>query len=116
MAGTMNQMHVVRFTAVANGVVATTFTVTRPATVTDFVLIAADGAAQTVQLSSTGGNISAALAFTADTTLARPAKAGVWTNANTAIVAGNALTCTPNGAKAYEAYVYLYPTAGVALL
>ncbi len=116
MAGTMNQMHVVRFTAVANGVVPTTFTVTRPATVTDLVLIATDAGATTVQLSSTGGNISAALNMAADTRVLRPAKGGQWTNANTALVAGNALTCTPGGAQAYEAYVYLYPTAGVALL
>lgn len=115
MAGTLNTAQVVRITAAANGVVATSFTATRSAAVTDVVLIATDGGATTVRLSTTGGNLSDAINMAGDTRVLRPAKAGVWTAANSTVVAGNLLTCTPGAAQAYEAYIYLYPTAGVAL-
>ena len=113
MAGTVNNVHVVRFTAAANGVIPTIFTVTRPATVMDFVAIATDAGASTVQLSSGAGNISAALALAADTNVIRPAKGGTWTDANTKLVVGGTLLVTPGGAQAYEAYAYLYPTPAV---
>lgn len=116
MAGSVNNVAVVRITAAANGVVPTSITMSRNANVVDFVAFATDAGGQTVQLSLSSGATSAALSLAAgDTACVRPAKAGTWTAANTKVASGAQVTITPGGAQAYEAYVYLYPTPPVSV-
>lgn len=113
MAETLNNVIVVRAVGTGDD---QTYTMVRAGNVMDFVLIATNGGAGTVTLQKSASAITAALnPATTDTALIRPAKAGTFTAANAALVAGDVLTFNVSAATLnYEGYAYIYPTPAVA--
>lgn len=112
MAETLNLLAVVRAVGTGDD---QTYTMARPASVMDVVVIATNGGAGTVTLQKGGSAITAALnPATTDTAIVRPAKGGTFTAANAALAVGDVLTFNVSaGTLNYESYAYLYPTPAV---
>lgn len=116
MGATINNVLAVRCSEPVATAVAATYTMLRPATVIDALVINDNAAVQTVQISNGLVAITAALGEATPATgcVTRIANAGAagLVAASKNLVAGNVLTFTPSAALAYTAYVYLYPTPG----